>query len=434
MRIGRQSHGCSENAFWHKLCRYVSISTLVWHCGWAIVSVSGSDAYPDFSQAPIYDDFFNKLETFRRVHLQLRGLESTKDKLGLRWRLARPEAFLKVTTYGDDTGSADYFPIGSYESDAVKTSGDGDDPFLFEFDVKRILFFKPTGTQGLTCTLIEKCFDIPLVGGDGEGDVLFQFNLGIDDFPAVGSGYVDYRKGTDTEGSWDEIDSSELVFRIKVMEATDHFVDEDELLSAVSVTNNKYQSSGVDYTETVLELSKTGSNHDFQQGIDKALVQSWRHVDGTTVDGAILWVIGRTDAFMHTHVTDLLFLGPSAYFKFDLYVLNWRLNGLAAIERGWLTDPYFNSHNAYGELSVFNEEVQATLDLMKPHFGTEYVKVLGYGHSTGATILLNYILDKGDARFDGLLLNGPFLDLDQACYEEVIAENVYPILIDTGSK
>lgn len=416
-----------------KVSERVYLLSLAW-LYFYVLSVSGQSQsrnttrpngqLPDFSQAPLIDDYFNNARAFRRIHLQITGLETTKDSLGLRWKLSRPKAFLRVAVYGNDTGSAEYFPIGSYQTDTVRTSGDGDDPFLFDFDVKRILFYKPAGTQGLTFTLLRECV--------GDDDVLFQFNLGVEDFPSFGSGYAQQSKGTEIDSKWNEIETSELIFSIKVTEVTDHFVEEEELLSAVSITDNKYASSGIEYKETILELDQTGAMHPYQQGIDKALLQSWRHVDGSPVDGAILWVIGRTDVFMHTHVTDRLFLGPTASFKFDVYVLNWRLNGLAAIERSWLTDAFYHSHNAYGDLSVMNEEVQATLDRMIPHVGTEYSKVLGYGHSSGATVLLNYIVDHGDASFDGLLLNGPFLDLNQACYEEIIAENIYPFLINSG--
>ena len=130
---------------------------------------------------------------------------------------------------------------------------------------------------------------------------------------------------------------------------------------------------------------------------------------------------------MHPHVVERLFFGPASAFKMDLYVVNWRLNGLSA-QRGWLTDGWYTSHNAYSDYNVYNEEVQAAIDLMIPSGGGNYNKVLGYGHSNGAPILLNYLVEKGDDRFDGFLFNSPFLGFGTTYCDEFNARYTSAVL------
>ena len=63
---------------------------------------------------------------------------------------------------------------------------------------------------------------------------------------------------------------------------------------------------------------------------------------------------------------------------------------------------------------VFIDDVDQALDLINgggdEDEGKTYDTVLGYAHSTGGPILLNYLMEKGDDAFDGFLFNSPFLD------------------------
>lgn len=47
--------------------------------------------------------------------------------------------------------------------------------------------------------------------------------------------------------------------------------------------------------------------------------------------------------------------------------------------------------------------------------GSNYKNIVGYGHGTGCTILLNYIHKSAtkDSPFSGFVLNSPFLDWGQ---------------------
>jgi hypothetical protein len=56
---------------------------------------------------------------------------------------------------------------------------------------------------------------------------------------------------------------------------------------------------------------------------------------------------------------------------------------------------------------LYLDQVEGTLNLMKTK---KYGKVLGYAHSTGGPVLINYLMKRGDADFDGFMFNSPFLD------------------------
>ena len=47
------------------------------------------------------------------------------------------------------------------------------------------------------------------------------------------------------------------------------------------------------------------------------------------------------------------------------------------------------------------------IDIIKSQ--KSYEKTVGYAHSTGAPVLINYLMQKGDDAFDGFIFNAPFL-------------------------
>lgn len=374
---------------------------------------------PDFSLIPVYDEFFNRPESYSRLHLHVLGVKGDGPFF---WNLRMHDAILTVNTYGNDVGSTDYFDVGVYQSNPVKATPRQE--YLYPITLKQFLFYKTNGTAGITFTLREdNCI--------GQDDQLLQFDLPIEEFPAVGEDYVEYTRSSTTSSRLDPV---EVVFRLKVTRNTDTYVSEQDLLDmTTNFDSTKYP--GIEYKETEFNLTQNTGTYNFQRGGDKFLLQSWKHTDASQVQGAVLWVIGRTDSFMHPHVVETLFFGSTSTYKMDLYVVNWRLNGLAALEKEWLTDPNFWSHNAYGDLDIYDEEMQLAIDAMVPSDGTStYDKTIAYCHSTGATILFNYFINNGQTNsgFDGIILNSPLLDYDQLVYEELYLEYLVGPLVAVG--
>jgi hypothetical protein len=123
----------------------------------------------------------------------------------------------------------------------------------------------------------------------------------------------------------------------------------------------------------------------------------------STLSYPVLFSSHRNDTFSHPHVVKKLFFEN----KFDLFVLNYKMNGHCR-KHGWVKDAHFNSHNKYGTFDVYINDVEKSLDLISGC--RDYGTLLGYAHSTGAPLLLNYVIEKGDAAFDGFIFNSPFLD------------------------
>lgn len=144
---------------------------------------------------------------------------------------------------------------------------------------------------------------------------------------------------------------------------------------------------------------------------DNALLQCWNKQSDndnntTTNSKAVLWILGRNDCFMHPHVAKRLFLERG----YDLYVLNYKMNGHCR-KQGWVHDPHFNSHNKQGSFDVYVNDITKSLQIIaQQHGGVAYETMLGYAHSTGGPVLLNYLMEQGDAAFDAFLFNSPFLD------------------------
>jgi predicted alpha/beta hydrolase family esterase len=114
-----------------------------------------------------------------------------------------------------------------------------------------------------------------------------------------------------------------------------------------------------------------------------------------------MWFIGRNDCFMHPHVANDLFVGKG----YDLYFFNYSCDGMTR-KRGWV-GPHFNSHNRKSSFDLYIGQIEKALEIVK---AGNYEKTLGYAHSTGGPVLINYLMKKGDADFDGFIFNSPFLD------------------------
>jgi alpha-beta hydrolase superfamily lysophospholipase len=106
---------------------------------------------------------------------------------------------------------------------------------------------------------------------------------------------------------------------------------------------------------------------------------------------------------MHPHVAQKLFWDNG----FDLYVLNYKMTGHCR-KQGWVKDAHYNSHNKHGDFNVYNHDISQALDKISSY--RKYDELLGYAHSTGAPILLNYIMEHGDGAFSAFVFNSPFMD------------------------
>ena len=121
---------------------------------------------------------------------------------------------------------------------------------------------------------------------------------------------------------------------------------------------------------------------------------------------ALLWLPGRNDAYYHPHVARVL-----AAHGIDLYVLSYRRMG-SCRKLGILDDPMRNSHCASGSFSEYHQDVTQALDFIRSRGA--YERILGYGHSTGCPVLLDYVMTHGDGHFDGFIFNSPFLSWGMA--------------------
>eukprot|EP00746_Dinoflagellata_sp_MGD_P007804 gnl/MRDRNA2_/MRDRNA2_115526_c0_seq1.p1 gnl/MRDRNA2_/MRDRNA2_115526_c0~~gnl/MRDRNA2_/MRDRNA2_115526_c0_seq1.p1 ORF type:complete len:593 (+),score=118.06 gnl/MRDRNA2_/MRDRNA2_115526_c0_seq1:113-1891(+) len=151
------------------------------------------------------------------------------------------------------------------------------------------------------------------------------------------------------------------------------------------------EHKAMDLSEKIIHL-KEG---DITGGANRASL-AFKEVEGNTK--AVLYVPGRSDSFAHPHVLQL-FLSQG----FDLYTLDSRRCGR---NRKYLDDPRLGHHS--NDFDEYFEEIDFSLDFMKSQ--KNYTKIVGYMHSTGAPLLLNYIMKKGDQAFSAFILNGPFLD------------------------
>lgn len=94
-------------------------------------------------------------------------------------------------------------------------------------------------------------------------------------------------------------------------------------------------------------------------------------------------------------------------------------------------DPNFNSHNPIKDFNLYNDQIEKSLEILKD--GTSYEKVLGYAHSTGGPVLINYLLERGDDAFDGFIFNAPFLEWGSMNFvESQVVEDISMFVMSMG--
>jgi len=243
------------------------------------------------------------------------------------------------------------------------------------------LIGKKEGTEGLK-------FQMKDFNKHSDDQLLFEFTLGRQELPPISS--VKDSKWTHYSRTPSNPDYANVTFEFNIMVTS----GSDRIVSKID-TEFIYTllAPGYEYSEEVLP-------DETQSPDDNALLQCWRSPNSTK---AVLWVIGRNDCFMHPHVAKRLFLDHN----FDLYVLNYKMNGHCR-KKGWVADAHYNSHNKNANFDVYVQDISSALKCMGRD--THYEAVVGYAHSTGGPVLLNYLMNQGDAAFDAFLFNSPFLD------------------------
>jgi len=295
-----------------------------------------------------------------------------------------------------------------------------------------------------------------------EGAIILQCSVPTTDFPAAAgddgdAGWKEFVVDADSPNETQTFDGLEFVFKIRVTACTD-------LMSSKTDLSDFYQDTdGITYSEEVIR------GEDKQDDIDNALLQCWRH--NKTSSRAVLWFLGRNDCFMHPHVAKALFVENG----YDVYVLNYSCVGLCR-KRGWVvryscaarthtectlstiscfefyhqptynrmpmpSHPIFirlqtipqkanyNSHCRTGNFDLYDSQIEGAISIMKSHI-IEYKEVIGYAHSTGGPVLMNYLIKNGDDFFNGFIFNSPFLDWGHVGGDiaELVLENGFGFL------
>lgn len=339
---------------------------------------------------PAYREFFNEPELFQRIHVHLVGLRvkdqhASKpqksmfgrlfDVIGFGDKYASMNAIVVADVEGADTGSTNFFPIGKHEFFPMKSNPE---PI---WDAKNFVIAKKGDGKcsGLTLSMYE--------GEEDADKLILKTTVSSGDFPAANDGWKEFVIDAKSLNDGQHFEGLEFVFKLRVSECADKISSKADLIEFCK------SSAEIDYSEKEII---TGNEK------DNALLQCWRQKGSESSSKAVLWVLGRNDCFMHPHVAKALFINKG----YDIYVLNYSCDGLCR-KRGWVT-PHNNSHNYSGNFDAYIKQIEGALAVAKGH--KEYSKFVGYAHSTGGPVLVNYLIKKGDDAFDGFIFNSPFLD------------------------
>jgi alpha-beta hydrolase superfamily lysophospholipase len=135
----------------------------------------------------------------------------------------------------------------------------------------------------------------------------------------------------------------------------------------------------------------------------------------------VLWIPGRNDVFMHHHVAKTMLAQG-----FDLCVYNYTTSlGVTPADRH-----AFASHVPSGSFDGLLEEMNGVVRDLQ----SKYQTIVAYAHSTGATILTNYLLSiqKGTpVAFSGIYLNSPFFQWGLSGIHEQTVLRRAPFLMDS---
>ena len=344
------------------------------------------------TEATEFKEFFDEKNNYEQIHIHLQTLSS--NKMGREFLTKYKVA---VDTEGIDTGSTTKFPIGHHDfkepngmipkraAIAVK-EGSEETQAQLTWDSKGMVLGKEGSIDSVMFKIIKK---VPL-----HPPRTYTFGVPREDIK------------DDWTALEEQVNGYTLKFRIRTatnrVVSKDHFdrmhlsseekeLDDDKLSGEDEATDN----------ESFFIITENGDE-------STALLQYFDHdklVDKPTRSApkAILWIPGRCDGFMHPHVYDRL-LKDSGY---DLYVLNYRSTS-KCLNKGWVSDPGHCSHNKEGDFDIYNRDIELAITEIRKR--KSYDLLLGYAHSTGGPVLINYLMNNGDEAFDGFIFNSPFLD------------------------
>jgi len=328
-------------------------------------------------EVPTYQEFYGQHELFQRILVEInciRPKDSSNTSAGITNKylglnipfLSSASLDVTVETYGPDTGSTEYFNIGKHTFMKRQSS--------LPFWNRQGMVIGKKGsknTEGIKLTM------------NNGRDTVFECKHVAADFPTVGEGWKEFVHTPEESSS---VKGVEFVYKIKVTDGKDRINKKEDLAKFLADT------ATLSYSEEVIEGEIEADN---------ALLQCWRHKKPSSK--AVFWFIGRNDCFMHPHVANGLWLEKG----YDMYVLNYSSNGMCR-KRGWCVDADYNSHNRKGDFDLYLSQVDGAIGIINSH--KKYGTMIGYAHSTGGPVLINYLMTKGDAFFDGFLFNSPFLD------------------------
>jgi hypothetical protein len=228
---------------------------------------------PDFSAVPVYQTFFEQPELYERYHIHLIGLtgeagsgiQKSRNRLGfIKLRDAVTDPYVTVETFGEDTGSTDYFGIGMHKFPVLENS-----PTPL-WDAKCTLIAKKGSTEGIVFRMLDE---------DGKRDeVLMELTLSREDLPEARSiQEAEWCKFVRTSASG-RTEGLDFVFKVMVSDCASRLVSKEETEAFCQ------DSERLTYTEEVIP-------DDSEDPGDNALLQCWRQTaEGT--NKAVFWVLG----------------------------------------------------------------------------------------------------------------------------------------------
>lgn len=149
-----------------------------------------------------------------------------------------------------------------------------------------------------------------------------------------------------------------------------------------------------------------------------------RGISRGKAEHAVFWLHGMADAFHHPAAVNALL--EEGY---DVWELSLRRTG--ACRKEYPTSSLVDYHYEEDFQNYFEEIDKALLHIMTQG----YKKLFSYSHSTGSSVLLDYInkTHRADSVFAGLIFNSPFLGWGSADGQvEALADHVMARAIDAG--